>query len=83
MTRPYALHEFSEGGEREVTRGTDLDGLLKERDRLADQVPPGHRRGYRVVDLDDPERGDAEWGDCGLHGTFDASGECARCEVAG
>jgi hypothetical protein len=67
------------GGADPIARSDELELLLEEADRLSRTIKPGQRVVFFVVDRDDPERGWADWADCGKHGTFDAGGECPRC----
>jgi len=60
----------------------DLEEALRARDAALEVE--GFTPVALVADTEDPERGNAEWAVCGLHGTFDGLGaECEECGHAG
>ena len=77
---PFLVTEMDCVGEYPAHRHESLEGALRHRDAL--RMTVDHRRiGYRVLDADEGERGEAEWCvECGEVGTFGS--ECADCGAA-
>jgi hypothetical protein len=75
----YALSRADRSGvEDEIDVFERLDDALSTRDHLRASSNPRSVQ-HRVTDLEDPERGDAEWcGECSRHGTFGYACEACR-----